>query len=81
MILIRESLLNFIQEKLGVELTAVDDETPLFSSGIIDSASMVDLIVFVESEGNIRFTPDEITLENLDSVDRILKFISSCHAE
>lgn len=80
MALSRESLLSFIDDKLGVDATNVGEETPLFSSGLIDSAGMVDLIVFVESEENITLAPDEISLDYLDSIGRILNFVADRQA-
>jgi acyl carrier protein len=77
----RETLLKFMEDALGVDTVAMDDETPLFSSGMIDSASMVDLMLFVESEANVKFSPDDITLDNLDSVGRILSFVADRHHE
>jgi len=81
MTLSKELLLEFVEEKLGVDAAEVDEDTPLFSSGIIDSASMVDLIVFVESEGNVKFGPDDITLDHLDSIGRILRFVADRHEQ
>ena len=72
----KKLLLDFMEEKLGVDTTDVDEDTPLFSSGIIDSASMVDLIVFVESEANVQFGPDDVSLDHLDSISRILSFVT-----
>jgi acyl carrier protein len=77
----KTNLLAFMEEKLGVETTEVDGDTPLFSSGIIDSAGMVELIVFVESTAGVKFTPDDITLDHLDSIDRILSFVADRHEQ
>lgn len=52
----------------------LDDETPLFSSGLIDSFALVDLILLIERECRIRVGPTEVTLDNLDSIARILRF-------
>ena len=76
MTLSKQLLLKFVEDKLGVDITDVDADTPLFSSGMIDSASMVDLIVFVEAEGNVKFGPDDISLDHLDSIGRILRFVA-----
>ncbi len=76
MALSKEQLLGFLQNRLGVDTSDVDEDTPLFSSGIIDSASMVELIVFVESEGSVKLEPDDISLDHLDSVGRILSFLA-----
>lgn len=72
----KELLLGFMQEKLGVDTTDLDEDTRLFSSGVIDSVGMVQLIVFVESEGNVKFSPDDITLDHLDSIGCILRFVA-----
>ena len=70
-------LFEFLEESLGVDTGEVEKETPLFSSGLMDSASLVELIMFVELEGGVRFDPDDITLDNLDSIDRILAFVAA----
>jgi acyl carrier protein len=72
----KELLLNFMEATLAVETASLDEHTELFSSGIIDSAAMVELIEFVESEGNVTFGPDDLTLDHLDSIDRILSFVA-----
>jgi acyl carrier protein len=71
----KELLFTFMNDRLGLDVTDVDEDTPLFSSGIIDSAGMADLIVFIESESNVKFEPDDISLDNLDSIGRILGFV------
>ena len=74
MALSRESLLEALKDQLGVDTTAIEDESPLFSSGLIDSFSLVTLIVFIETEAQIKVQPLDVNLENLDSVARILRF-------
>jgi acyl carrier protein len=72
-----QALKQFLENNLGVDTAEIDRDTPLFSAGIIDSAGMVDLIVFVESTADVKFTPDDITLDNLDSLGRILDFVAA----
>jgi len=81
MTLNKDGLLQFMEKKLGVDTSQVDADTPLFSSGIIDSTGMVELIVFVESAAEVKFSPDDITLDNLDSIGRILNFVADGHAQ
>jgi len=81
MTLSKDGLLQFMENKLGVDTSQVDADTPLFSSGIIDSTGMVELIVFVESAAEVKFSPDDITLDNLDSIGRILSFVADGHAQ
>jgi acyl carrier protein len=76
MTLNKQVLLEFLEHHLGVDTTTVDEDTALFSSGIIDSVSMVDLIVFVEAEGKVKLSPDDITLDHWDSIGNILNFVA-----
>ena len=48
MALERENLRRYLHEKQGLEPEDFEDDTLLFSSGLIDSFSMVDLIIFTE---------------------------------
>jgi acyl carrier protein len=72
--LTRESVLDYLANALQVDTSALEDATPLFSSSLLDSFSMVDLVVFLEKEGGFRMRPAEVNLDNLDSVARILAF-------
>lgn len=56
---------------LNGEATA---ETPLFSSGTLDSIAMLNLITLIEMEAGIEIRADEVTLDNFDTVSRILRF-------
>jgi acyl carrier protein len=75
MTLTRDHVLRALTDQLGVDASTIDDATPLFSSGIIDSFSLVSLIMFIESEGGIKVEPLDVNLENLDSIERILAYV------
>jgi acyl carrier protein len=77
MILDRENLRRYLHEKQGLESEDFEDDTLLFSSGLIDSFSMVDLIMFIEDTGGLRVHPADVTLDNFDSIDRILAFVEA----
>lgn len=49
-------------------------ETPLFSSGALDSVAMLSLIMLVEEQSGMEIRADEVTLDNFDTVARILRF-------
>ena len=74
MILTREALLQALNEQLGVDTNGIDDDTPLFSTGLIDSFSLVSLIMFVENTTGTRVEALDVNLDNLDTVGRILKY-------
>lgn len=55
-----------------VELTF---DTPLISSGYVDSFSMVSLLVFLENKFKIKIPPSKATPEAFDSVNRIASLV------
>ena len=69
-----ETLLEFIEFDLGVDITRISASAPLFSSGLIDSFALVSLMTFIETEENMRISPSDVTLDNLDSIERIIRF-------
>lgn len=79
MTLDRQALLRFLEARLGIDPSEVDDETPLFSSGLVDSVALAELIVYVENEAGISFQAEDITLDHLDTVGRILRFVATRH--
>ena len=73
--LTRENLKGYLQARFGADTDAIDDATPLFSSSLLDSFSMVDLIMFIETEGGIKMDAWDVTLDNLDSIGQILQYV------
>ena len=76
-----ESLKAYLGERMGLDTSTLADDTPLFSSNLLDSFSMVDLIMFIEKESGVRLNPTDVSLDNLDSIGRILKFVDVRRAE
>ena len=72
-----DTITSFLKDDLDVDTSTVSSDSPLFSSGIIDSFSLVSLMAFIEDNGNIRINPTEVTIENLDSIDRIIQFVNN----
>ena len=77
MALNRETLLEYFDEQMGLDTTEIDDQTLLFSSNVLDSFSLVDLMMFIEKEAGIKIEPLEVTLDNFDSMERIFNFVAS----
>ena len=75
MALTRESLLEFLGKKTRAKLDKVGDDDALFSSGIIDSFVMIDLMNMLQKQTGARIAPDE--LMNLDTIRQILEFSAS----
>ena len=72
MIMDDETLIEFVRDTLGVENAT--SETKLFSTGLLDSVSMVNLIAFMEQSIGMVVRPEDVTLDNFDTPRRILHF-------
>lgn len=80
MALTREALRTYLEDHARVDLSEIGDETELFSSGRVDSFQMVDLLVFLEKETGARLGPEDISVENFDTIQRILDFAAAKEA-
>ena len=74
MALDKAALLNYLADHARDDLSNVKEDTELFSSGLIDSFAMVDLLMFLEKHTGARLGPEDIDLANLDTIGRILAF-------
>lgn len=74
--LTRERLAQFLHEEMGVAATDLGEDTLLFSSGVLDSFSMVEMLMFIEREAGLRLDPMEVSLDNLDSIGRVMAFLA-----
>jgi acyl carrier protein len=73
----KDHLLAVMRDELFLDVNGIDSDTPLFSSGLIDSFSLATLVLAIEEKARVKLDPLEITLENLDSIARILRFVST----
>ena len=74
----REELRRFIIDNFlfGVEDSQFSDDDSFLEKGLIDSTGVLELVGFVEEQYGIRFQDDEITPENLDSVNKLIQFLN-----
>ncbi|TFH38499.1 MAG: acyl carrier protein [Bacteroidia bacterium] len=72
--LVLKYVINEYQEDEDDEITY---ETPLISSGFVDSFSMVSLKVFLEKKFQIKIPDDKATPEAFDSVNKIEELVKS----
>ena len=55
----------------------LNDETPLLSSGVIDSISALQLVDFLEKEFGFEFEAHEVDQENINTISLIEGFVKS----
>lgn len=72
----RELLVTFLGQ-LAPASRSMDlrDDTPLLSSGILDSLGILQLMTFLGEELGIEIADDDFTLENFESVGALLAFV------
>lgn len=69
---------NFITANFYVtDPKALKEEDSLLDKGIIDSTGVLELIGFLESTYKIKVEDAEMIPDNLDSVARIVSFVTS----
>ncbi|WP_185829312.1 acyl carrier protein [Sphingomonas ginkgonis] len=74
------SLKDFLASELGISESEVDNDTLLFSTGVVDSFALVAMMTFIENETGYLIPPTDITLDNFDSIDRILAYLRNASA-
>jgi len=55
---------------------SLQDDTSFLGSGIIDSTGMLELIMFLENTYDVKIEPAEMIPENLDSIQRVVQFLT-----
>ncbi|HWR74756.1 MAG TPA: phosphopantetheine-binding protein [Bacteroidales bacterium] len=64
------------KEYIDDDDVTITDDTPLISSGYVDSFSMVSLLVFLENKFKIKIPPSKATPEAFDSVNNIVALVN-----
>ena len=73
----KDLVLNYvINEYINEEEEKITYDTPLISSGYVDSFSMVSLLVFIEKKFKIKIPPSKATSEAFDSVNNIVDLVN-----
>ena len=53
-----------------------DDETSFLENGIVDSASVVELVLFIEEQYGISVKDSEVIPQNFDSIQNLSRYIT-----
>jgi len=76
----KSDILNFLKSQFAIDPNEVNENTGLFSEGLLDSFSIVDLVMYIENTSGIKLQPTDVNLDNLDSIAKILNFVSKGQA-
>ena len=64
---------NFL---LGVDTNNLSDSDSFLEKGIIDSTGVMELVSFIEGTFNFRVEDEELIPDNLDSISKLVSYIT-----
>jgi acyl carrier protein len=75
--LVQETLTKFIvNELIGSDVTgALDPEENLLITGKVDSIGMMRLVAFIDEQFAFSVPPEDVTIENFMSINKISDYI------
>ena len=75
---IKIELKDFIIKELldRTSLDELDDDQDLLISGLVDSLGVVRMLNFIEQSMDIKVPPEDVTLENFQTVQNITSYLS-----
>lgn len=71
---IEQSIIVFLRDRFGVEVA--DPGTDLIASGILDSAMVVDLVLYLEERFAVTVALEDLEFENFATVGSIAGFVA-----
>ena len=73
----KEELIDYIMKEFVEDPDEeIDETTPLISSGLIDSLSVVSLVAFIDKRFGVKIPDEKGTVENFETVTKIIETIN-----
>lgn len=73
---IRAKLIE-LARNLGMDASDIMDDDVIPATGYLDSAAILELVVWYEREFNVPLSQDEINIDNLGSINAMTDFLLS----
>jgi methoxymalonate biosynthesis acyl carrier protein len=74
---IEQSIILFLRDRFGVDVA--DSSTDLIEAGILDSAMVVDLVLYLEERFAVTVALEDLEFENFATVASIAGFVAGRH--
>ena len=71
-----KKLKSYITDELASDAEAIHGASSLFSTRIVNSRNLIQLVQFVEDHFDIRVDSLDLTLENFDTLDRMVDYVT-----
>lgn len=75
----RDNIENTLLQRLALDfgLVDIDAETPLFTSGLLDSVHMLELVIIIDEAFGHSIPALQVSIDRFDSVARISQYLRS----
>jgi methoxymalonate biosynthesis acyl carrier protein len=75
--MIESSLKDFIMNEIGVrqDLPPIGENTELIKSGVLDSLSVLKLVMFIETKFGVKVGADEVVPDNFETIGAMTTFV------
>lgn len=74
--MVRDEVKKFILEKFLFNCSdQLDDDMSLIETNTVDSVGILEIVSFIENNFKIKVEDEELTAENLDSINKIARFV------
>ena len=72
----KETIKDFIENDLiEDDDVEINEETSLFREQLLDSLNLLSLIAFIEKQFQIKISPSEVSIDNIDTINNIAAFV------
>jgi len=74
---VKEELIEYIMKEFVEDPDEeIEENTPLISSGLIDSLSVVSLVAFIDKKFGVKIPDEKGTVDNFETVNKIIEVIN-----
>jgi acyl carrier protein len=72
-----QTIRDYVNQEIlaGQEVLPVKDDTELVESGILDSLSILRLVLFIEEKYSLKIAPEDVIRENFETVEAICRYV------
>ncbi len=74
---IKKDLIKFISTAGKLSERELDDETEIYSSGIISSLSLLELMSYIENRYNVIIQPEQLIEDNFKDIKTLTVFVEA----
>lgn len=74
--MIKELIKKFLNERfLFNQAAEIDEDASLIENGLVDSLGVLEIVGFIEEQFQLEVQDEDLTSDNLDSVNKIVRFV------